>query len=857
MTLLRHIIFRIAAVIAALALLASCHEEQQPETAAQTLSVDAFAAHRTKGYVVGTTLYDTPYDKLHSEQRVRLSPRDIHLTAWLKPQSGPEQEYFRDEEYTRHDDGLWHHDPAMYWPMAGHLDFLAYSSTIPFEDITWHGGKSTDAMTLSVDRRFTQDDILFSFVRDQVSGNADGAVPMVFDHAQAWLQFNLRATVPDIVTVREIVIKDVYTAGDLVIDHPFATAEASWSFRREIRRDTPVDDTPGLYGSILSTSTRSLDWLLPEQPQTSIVIAYSLAGSAMVIEHEYPLTPGATWLMGRKYVYDITISPSQITIAPSVVDWDEVLLDGADDAVWMTAAAVDSVGGAFTFAAASAYWWRPDGGSDYARLSGGEGTWGTSASFVSGDTVVTFSGSDPNYLVTLSSLDDRRDYFTTTAEEAGAVSFSGANAVEYSLNGGAWAPYSASIAVSAGDVIRWRGDNASYDSQPFSSTAAFSVGGNVMSLISSDAFEEVSSLGDRALFGLFRGATTLTDASALRLPATTVGAAAYSYMFYGCSSLTAAPRDLPAVTLGRDAYYAMFFDCAAMEAGPQRLAATSYPAAACRAMFYRCRVLEAAPAFTVAAVADSALINMFNGCYALSDATGVNIETDTPSVSSYQFMFANTNSLAKAPRLYVAVAPDRCCSQMFYKAIALADASDVHLDAHVVGEAAYQSMFNRCALLTAPPTMSSMTLGVKSCMYMFIHCSALPVAPNMRVVGTADACCQQMFENAVALADISRVKLPAEASPNCYRSMFSNCPLLTEAPDLPSPTAPDHCYATMFNLSSGIASVRMLATDVDPTALGMWLGSVAPTGTFYKSAAAEWDVTGPNGVPEGWTVVYE
>ena len=33
-----------------------------------------------------------------------------------------------------------------------------------------------------------------------------------------------------------------------------------------------------------------------------------------------------------------------------------------------------------------------------------------------------------------------------------------------------------------------------------------------------------------------------------------------------------------------------------------------------------------------------------------------------------------------------------------------------------------------------------------------------------------------------------------------------------------------------------------------------WLAGVAATGTFVKSAEATWDVVGPNGVPEGWTV---
>ena len=33
-----------------------------------------------------------------------------------------------------------------------------------------------------------------------------------------------------------------------------------------------------------------------------------------------------------------------------------------------------------------------------------------------------------------------------------------------------------------------------------------------------------------------------------------------------------------------------------------------------------------------------------------------------------------------------------------------------------------------------------------------------------------------------------------------------------------------------------------------------WVNGVASTGTFVKNSAASWDVTGNNGVPNGWTV---
>ena len=44
------------------------------------------------------------------------------------------------------------------------------------------------------------------------------------------------------------------------------------------------------------------------------------------------------------------------------------------------------------------------------------------------------------------------------------------------------------------------------------------------------------------------------------LPATTLANYCYSYMFYGCKSLTTAP-ELPATTLANDCYSKMFYGC--------------------------------------------------------------------------------------------------------------------------------------------------------------------------------------------------------------------------------------------------------------------------------------------------------
>lgn len=65
-------------------------------------------------------------------------------------------------------------------------------------------------------------------------------------------------------------------------------------------------------------------------------------------------------------------------------------------------------------------------------------------------------------------------------------------------------------------------------------------------------------MADRCYYSMFYGCTSLTAAPSL--PATTLAGYCYYYMFYGCTSLTAAPS-LPATTLADYCYASMFRYC--------------------------------------------------------------------------------------------------------------------------------------------------------------------------------------------------------------------------------------------------------------------------------------------------------
>ena len=85
--------------------------------------------------------------------------------------------------------------------------------------------------------------------------------------------------------------------------------------------------------------------------------------------------------------------------------------------------------------------------------------------------------------------------------------------------------------------------------------------------------------------------------------------------------------------------------------------------------------------------------------------------------------------------------------------------------------------------------------------------------------------------------------------------MFSGCTGLTTAPELPATTLAAYCYNFMFSGCSNLNYIKAMFTTTPSNSYTQnWVRGVATTGTFVKNSAATWEVTGPNGIPEGWTV---
>ena len=116
---------------------------------------------------------------------------------------------------------------------------------------------------------------------------------------------------------------------------------------------------------------------------------------------------------------------------------------------------------------------------------------------------------------------------------------------------------------------------------------------------------------------------------------------------------------------------------------------------------------------------------------------------------------------------------------------------------------------------------------------------------------------KHLFHSNDGILNIEKTFLPAiTLADECYSNMFYNCTSLTTAPELPAITLAYYCYAYMFYNCSKLNYIKaMFTTTPESGYTSNWLSGVDSTGTFVKNKDATWDVTGENGVPEGWTVI--
>ena len=166
-------------------------------------------------------------------------------------------------------------------------------------------------------------------------------------------------------------------------------------------------------------------------------------------------------------------------------------------------------------------------------------------------------------------------------------------------------------------------------------------------------------------------------------------------------------------------------------------------------------------------------------------------------------------------------------------------------------------LFFYCSSLTKAPELPATTLAGDCYTNMFRGCTSLTSAPSLPATNLAKYCYEHMFYGCTSLTKAP--ELPATTlATYCYGGMFNGCTSLTKAPELPATTLAGDCYTEMFSGCTNLNYIKaMFTTEPSSTYTSNWVKGVSSSGTFVKNSEAQWDVSGINGIPEGWTVQTE
>ena len=262
---------------------------------------------------------------------------------------------------------------------------------------------------------------------------------------------------------------------------------------------------------------------------------------------------------------------------------------------------------------------------------------------------------------------------TLTTTNAGTVDSSKyASSIQYSKDGLNWTNQTlsstATISLSQGERVYFRGSQGVfnyYESDSVNNITKFSaqyshkVGGNINSLLNYNNMYNVP-LTQGCFESLFNGDTTLTSASDLYMPSTTLVEFCYDQLFMGCTSLTNYPQQ-PVQTMASNCMRSMYRGCSSLVTPPS-LPSTNLALHCYNKLFMDCTSLTSAPTLPATTMKASCYRQMFSGCSALT--TAPELPATSLSDSCYRQMFENTG-LTTSPKLRVKTISQNAYYQMF------------------------------------------------------------------------------------------------------------------------------------------------------------------------------------------------
>lgn len=247
----------------------------------------------------------------------------------------------------------WTGQPARYWPLTtSTINFLAVTekggnvdnTTVKFDETT---PASKAVVTLAGNATNDQNDLMYAAgTGTHNQGSEYDAVSMVFKHALAWINFQIKTSTPAYneeakqgctIRVNSITLNSAVVNGTLTLENSQCTTNvanetgkviATWKTGDPVNLAVPRADGKTTADGVTLTDKYQLFGngllVVPDGYAGSFTINYTLTQSdntANTYDYTYNL-PAGKWEMAKKYFYNINITLSEIEVNPSVTEWD-------------------------------------------------------------------------------------------------------------------------------------------------------------------------------------------------------------------------------------------------------------------------------------------------------------------------------------------------------------------------------------------------------------------------------------------------------------------------------------------------------------------------------------------------------
>lgn len=413
--------------------------------------------------------------------------------------------------------------------------------------------------------------------------------------------------------------------------------------------------------------------------------------------------------------------------------------------------------------------------------------------------VIAISGTDEvvyNYGRSFFSSEDwdSDDYLTIVVLDNANIRYTGYSSkpIDCSINGGEWSRMVQNTTCHAGDVIKLKGNNTSYNGYYFSITGTGSskgnwfLYGNTDSLINPDKTSKfrVSTYSNYVFNNLFKNNTSLISVNKVKINASSNSCCAN--MFSGCGALKYVMDELPYAS-GDYSFRYMFQNCSSLEdVSNLTIPVTSY-SHECAYMFSGCSSLKKIPKLNIISFGSYCFSNMFENCTSLEsgyDEFEVNFNTTVAGYSQvsgcFSGMYKGCSKLKSATKIK-GDATSSMCALMFQNCISLTTLPDDYFDdITYVGQNGLQEMFNGCTNLINVPNLPNVNeIGSYAYYRMFKGCTNLSNVGGICSWYASSYALKEMFQDCINLEYINGIFINGFGQDTLF-NMFDNCPSLTD-----------------------------------------------------------------------------